>query len=69
MIKRSLNDSAPNTPKLAKVDASNTQKSKAKRKFRSEWLKEYEWLQVQQSEDDNKTLMFCTWCKESKKNK
>lgn len=30
-------------------------------------MKEYEWLQVQLSEDDDKTLMFCTWCKESKK--
>ncbi|KAH3835766.1 hypothetical protein DPMN_109127 [Dreissena polymorpha] len=36
-----VNDSAPNTPKRAKEDVSDTN-SKKKRKFRSEWLKEYE---------------------------
>ena len=41
----------------------NEPKSKACRKFRPDWLKEYERLMY----DDEKDLMFCSWCLEAKK--
>ena len=40
-------------------------KPKFKRKFRPEWLKDFEWL----SYDDESDLMYCTWCQDWKKNK
>ena len=38
-------------------------KPKFKRKFKPEWLKDFEWL----SYDDESDLMYCTWCRDGKK--
>lgn len=61
------NESVCGTPtKRPKTDNTNdTPKSKVKRKFRTEWLSEYEWLEMK--EKDDVTLLFCTWCRDAKK--
>ncbi|KAG1659949.1 GATOR complex protein NPRL3 [Nymphon striatum] len=43
-----------------------TLNSKVKRKFRTEWLSNYEWLETK--EKDGVTFLFCTWCRNAKKN-
>ena len=61
-------ESLSSTPtKRGKTEAEvGTPKSQVKRKFRAEWLMDYEWLET--SEKDGQVLMFCSWCRCAKKN-